>query len=154
MLEDIVEKLVWKHHVEEHEVIELLENKPFFQRKEPGYVYTRDKRAIIVSARDMSEKERRRYTLVSNAGTYQEIGAFWDDHDATEFGEQTNAMFQVNVSSQRRYYPLDRDLSFEIKRIAEQHGISEETLLNLWVQEKTTQSHTVGEEHGLTKSSS
>jgi len=38
-------------------------------------------------------------------------------------------MFQVNVSSQRRYYPLDRDLSFEIKRIEEQHGISEETLL-------------------------
>jgi len=42
-------------------------------------------------------------------------------------------MFQVNVSSQRWYYPLDRDLSFEIKRIEEQHGISEETLLNLWV---------------------
>jgi len=93
-------------------------------------------------------------TPVSNAGTYQEIGAFWDDHDATEFGEQTDTMFQVNVSSQRRYYPLDRDLSFEIKRIVEQHGISEETLLNLWVQEKITQSHTVGKEHGLTKDSS
>lgn len=36
-------------------------------------------------------------TPVSNAGTYQEIGAFWDDHDATEFGEQTNATFQVRI---------------------------------------------------------
>jgi uncharacterized DUF497 family protein len=83
-LEDIVEKLVWKHGVEEHEVIEVLENKPHFQRKEEGFkpgedvyaafgrtntdrllsvffVYTRDARAIIVSARDMSEKERRKY---------------------------------------------------------------------------------------------
>jgi len=83
-LEDIVEKLVWKHHVEEHEVLEVLENKPRFQRKEAGYksgedvyvafgrtnsgrllsvffVYTQDGRAIIVLARDMSEKERRGY---------------------------------------------------------------------------------------------
>jgi len=77
-------RVCWKHHVEEYEVIDLLENKPFFQRKELGYnlgedvyavfgrtngsrllsvffVYTRDKRAIIVLARDMSERERRRY---------------------------------------------------------------------------------------------
>lgn len=83
-LEDIVEKLLWKHNVEEHEVIEVLENNPLFQRKEAGYkpegdvyaafgltnrkrllsvffVYTQDRRAIIVSARDMSEKERRKY---------------------------------------------------------------------------------------------
>ena len=83
-LEDIVEKLRWKHNVEEQEVLEVLENRPKFQRKEAGYregedvyaafgqtntgrllsvffVYTLDKRAIIVSARDMTEKERRKY---------------------------------------------------------------------------------------------
>jgi uncharacterized DUF497 family protein len=83
-LEDIVEKLRWKHNVEETEVIELLENHPRFVRKEAGlvpgddvyaafgktnldrplsvfFVYTRDKRAIIVSARDMTDKEARRY---------------------------------------------------------------------------------------------
>ena len=83
-LEDIVEKLRWKHNVVEVEVIEVFENHPRFHRKEGGlvpgedvyaaygrtnqqrplsifFVYTRDKRAIIVSARDMTEKERRRY---------------------------------------------------------------------------------------------
>ena len=83
-LEDIVEKLIWKHNVEEREVIDVLENKPIFQFKETGYnpredvyaafgqtntgrqlsvffVYTQDQRAIIVSARDMSQKERRKY---------------------------------------------------------------------------------------------
>ena len=83
-LEDIVEKLIWKHNVEEQEVIEVLENKPIFQFKEKGFhpgedvyvafgrtssgrllsiffVYTRDQRAIIVSARDMSQKESQKY---------------------------------------------------------------------------------------------
>ena len=76
---------------------------------------------------------------VSNADTYQEIGSFWDEHDATEFGEQTNAEFDVNIKSQRRYFPVDSRLSLKIKDVAKQRGISEETLLNLWIQEKVNQ---------------
>jgi uncharacterized DUF497 family protein len=83
-LDDIVEKLRWKHNVEETEVIEVLENHPRFVWKEAGFfpgediyaafgrtnlnrplsvffVYTKDQRAVIVSARDMSEKERIKY---------------------------------------------------------------------------------------------
>ena len=83
-LEDIVEKLRWKHNVQEHEVIEVLENRPRFRRKETGhmpgedvfaafgktdegrllsvfFVHTRDKRAIIVSARDMTKREAKKY---------------------------------------------------------------------------------------------
>jgi hypothetical protein len=89
-------------------------------------------------------------TSVSNANTYQDIGAFWDEHDATEFGEQQNANFEVYVSSQRRYYPVDRDLSLKIRQLAEQHGVSEETLLNIWVQEKIDQIH-ADEKNSLTK---
>jgi len=78
-------------------------------------------------------------TSISKAQTYQEIGAFWDEHDATEFGEQAEAAFEVNIKSQRKYYPLDSQLSLKIKQIAKERGISEETLLNLWVQEKINQ---------------
>jgi len=78
-------------------------------------------------------------TPISKAHTYQEIGAFWDEHDATEFGEQTEVKFDVNIKSQRKYYPLDGYLSLKIRQIAEERGISEETLLNLWVQEKINQ---------------
>jgi hypothetical protein len=78
-------------------------------------------------------------TSVSNADTYQAIGAFWDEHDASEFGEQTETEFTVNIQSQRRYYSLDNYLAEKLKTIATIRGISEETLLNLWVQEKVTQ---------------
>jgi len=76
---------------------------------------------------------------VSNADTYQGIGEFWDTHDATEFGDQTEVEFEVKIQSQRRYYPVDSRLSSKIRQAAEERGISEETLLNLWVQEKVNQ---------------
>ncbi len=76
---------------------------------------------------------------ISNAHTYQEIGAFWDEHDATQVGEQIDVKFEVNIKSQRRYYPIDSHLSSKIKQVAKERGISEETLLNLWVQEKINQ---------------
>ncbi len=75
-------------------------------------------------------------TSISNAKSYKEIGEFWDEHDATEVGEQTEVEFNVNIQSQRRYYPIDYQLSFKLKQEAKEHGISEETLLNLWLQEK------------------
>lgn len=36
-LEDIVEKLHWKHNVEENEILEVLANKPKFILKESGH---------------------------------------------------------------------------------------------------------------------
>ncbi len=83
-LDDIVEKLRWKRGVEESEVIEVLQNRSYYRRKEAGhvpgehvygahgrtdddrplsvfFVYTKDQRAIIVSARDMTAKEIERY---------------------------------------------------------------------------------------------
>ncbi|MDQ2694506.1 MAG: BrnA antitoxin family protein, partial [Pseudomonadota bacterium] len=70
------------------------------------------------------------------ANTYQEIGEFWDNHDATEFGEQAEAEFEINIQAQRRYYPIDRQLALKIRQLADERGVSEETLLNLWIQEK------------------
>ncbi len=78
-------------------------------------------------------------TSFSNASTYLEIGDFWDKHDATECGEQKEVEFEVNIKTQHRYYPIDSQLASKIKQLAEGRGISEETLLNIWVQEKIIQ---------------
>jgi hypothetical protein len=79
-------------------------------------------------------------TSVSNSSHYQDIGTFWDEHDATELGEQVEVDFTLDIKSQCRYFPVDNVLFKKIKQIAENHGISEETLLNLWIQEKVNQS--------------
>jgi uncharacterized DUF497 family protein len=83
-LRDIEEKLTLKHHVEVNEVEEVLKNKPTFRFVEKGeqkeedvymalgqtyagryltvlFIYKKTKEALILSARNMAKKERRRY---------------------------------------------------------------------------------------------
>ena len=83
-LENIVNKINVKHGVSKHEVIEVLYNKPYFLFVEKGFrngenvysalsrtsggrylavffVYKVNKSALIISARSMTIKERKRY---------------------------------------------------------------------------------------------
>ncbi|HSL83134.1 MAG TPA: BrnT family toxin [Thermoanaerobaculia bacterium] len=83
-LEEVVEKLHRKHGVEPDEVEEILEGRPRFRRIEAGriegedlyaasgrtlagryllvfFLYKTSREALIVSARELSRKEKRRY---------------------------------------------------------------------------------------------
>ncbi len=74
---------------------------------------------------------------ISNGQSYQEIGEYWDEHDAGEvWGLTTPAELEVEIRSQRRYYSLERGLSERVNEIAKARGVSPETLINLWIQEK------------------
>ena len=76
-------------------------------------------------------------TTISKAQSYKEIGDFWDTHDLADYWEQTHPVeFQVDVQSEVIYYALDASLSEEVCSIAKRRGVSPETLVNLWVQEK------------------
>lgn len=78
-------------------------------------------------------------TPISDSKSYQEIGEFWDEHEANDFGGQEEVEFAVNIESQRRYYSLDQNLSTKLRNIARSRGLTEEALLNSWVQEKVNQ---------------
>lgn len=74
---------------------------------------------------------------ISNATSYEEIGDFWDEHDTADYWEQTYPVeFKVNLQSEVIYYRIDNTLSEQLRSLARRRGISPETLLNLWVQEK------------------
>jgi uncharacterized DUF497 family protein len=83
-LEEILQKLIWKHSVETEDVREIFLNNPKFRFFEKGhrkdenvyaafgqtdagrylicfFVYKKDKRALILSARDMTDAERKMY---------------------------------------------------------------------------------------------
>jgi len=83
-LRDVVDKLAFKHHVQAHEVEEALDNRPKFRFVEKGerkgedvylalgqsiagrylavlFIHKKTKEALILSARDMANKERKRY---------------------------------------------------------------------------------------------
>ena len=80
---------------------------------------------------------RKNKTSISKKSSYQEIGEFWDTHDLSDFWEQTkSARFEVDIQTQRVYYPVDSKLSESISEVARRRGISPETLINLWLSEK------------------
>ena len=74
---------------------------------------------------------------ISNATSSEEIGEFWDNHSLADYWEQTYPVeFKVNLQSEVIYYRIDNTLSEQLYSLARRRGISPETLLNLWVQEK------------------
>jgi predicted HicB family RNase H-like nuclease len=74
---------------------------------------------------------------LSKARDYTEIGEFWDKHDLTDYwDETTSAEFEVDIQSEVTYYAVDNELSEKIRENAQRRGISPDTLLNLWLQEK------------------
>ena len=74
---------------------------------------------------------------ISGARSYRGMSEFWDTHDLGDYWARTKpARFEVDIQTEVTYYPLDAALSLTLRTIAEQRGVSPETLLNLWVQEK------------------
>ena len=80
----VLDKLIWKHHVSEREVRQIFRNKPMIRFLEKGrvgaenlyvalgqtdsgrylsvfFIYKRNQKALIISARDMDAKERKLY---------------------------------------------------------------------------------------------
>ena len=77
---------------------------------------------------------------ISQARSLQEIGEFWDTHDLNDYWEMTTpAAFEVDTASQAIYYPVESHLSDQLRATAIRHGVSAETLVNLWIQEKIAQ---------------
>jgi hypothetical protein len=74
---------------------------------------------------------------ISKAKSYEEIGEYWDTHDLAEHWEETKpAKFEVDIQSEATYYAVERELSEKVKAFAKRRGVSPDTLLNLWLQEK------------------
>jgi hypothetical protein len=74
---------------------------------------------------------------ISGGSSYREVGEYWDEHDLSEVWDQTEPVeMEIAVRSQRRLFPLEQSLSQRVTEIARSRGISPETLINLWIQEK------------------
>jgi CopG antitoxin of type II toxin-antitoxin system len=73
---------------------------------------------------------------ISKASSYGEIGEFWDTHDLAEHWEQTREVdFEVSLESSVMYFAVEKSLAEKLRAAAKSHGVSPETLLNVWVQE-------------------
>jgi hypothetical protein len=73
---------------------------------------------------------------ISNASSSTEIGEYWDTHDLSEHWDQTHEVsFDVSLESSVMYFAVEKSLAEKLRAAARVHGVSPETLLNVWVQE-------------------
>ena len=83
---------------------------------------------------------KRSKTSISKASSYAAIGEFWDSHDLGTFWKRTKpARFSVRLNSETVYVGVEKSLSNALARIAKRRGVSSQTLVNLWLQEKLQQ---------------
>jgi hypothetical protein len=74
---------------------------------------------------------------LSKARSYAEIGEFWDEHDLSDYWSKTRKVkFDVVLEPEATYYPIAKDLSKKIQSEARKQGVSSDTLINLWLEQK------------------
>jgi len=76
-------------------------------------------------------------TLPDDFSTLEEFSAFWDTHSSADYEEAMEPVdVEIDLSSSKIYCPVAKDLLRQVRREARQQGVSTETLINLWLQEK------------------
>jgi hypothetical protein len=79
----------------------------------------------------------KKQSSISKASSYKEIGEFWDTHDATDYVEDGNGLkMTFDIDAEVTYCALDNQLVDPLQKAAKKHGVSSDTLLNMWVQDK------------------
>jgi hypothetical protein len=80
--------------------------------------------------------KRKRDPIPEDFGSIEEAAEFWDTHDLTDYEDILHDVPDVKINLVRRHFRIDTGLARRIDRIARSRGISSETLVNLWLQEK------------------
>ena len=88
----------------------------------------------------MSTNCRKRDPLPENFGSLEGFWAFWDTHSTAEYEDLMEEVdVKVDIRSSRIYCAVAKDLLTQVRAEARRQGVSTETLINLWLREKTTE---------------
>jgi hypothetical protein len=80
---------------------------------------------------------RKNRSCLSEARFYKDIGVCWDTHDLSEAQSKTRRVkLGLQIESEAICYAVEKSLSEKVQSIAKKQGVSSDTLVNLWIQEK------------------
>ena len=75
--------------------------------------------------------------LPENFNTLEELWGFWDTHSSADYEDDMEPVnVEIDLSSSKVYCPVAKDLLRQVRVQARRQGVSTETLINLWLQEK------------------
>jgi hypothetical protein len=93
---------------------------------------------MIRSEKAMPDKESvTKDVLPENFDTVEEMWSFWDTHSSADYEDIMEPIeVEIDPSSSRVYCPVAKDLVRQVRSRARQQGVSTETLINIWLQER------------------
>lgn len=80
--------------------------------------------------------KKRRDPIPENFESLEAAAEFWDTHSLADYSDEFRTAKNVKIDLDSRRLRLENGLAQKIGRIARQHGVSSETLMNLWLQQK------------------
>ena len=83
------------------------------------------------------KKLPQRDVLPENFTNLEEFWEFWDTQSSADYEDYMEAVaVEVDLSSSKSYFPVAKDLLNKVRTQARRQGVSSETLINLWLQER------------------
>lgn len=89
----------------------------------------------------MERSERSRKTrdpIPAKFNSIDDAAKFWDTHSVADYSDQLKEVPNVKIDIVRRHFRVEDKLARRIDRIARQKGVSPETLIHLWLNEKAS----------------
>jgi hypothetical protein len=85
----------------------------------------------------MPRRKQEREPIPESFATIEEAAEWWDNHSVADYWDQTHEVeFEVSLQSRRHLVPLEHTLAKRLREFATAQGLTVETLVNLWLQEK------------------
>jgi len=85
----------------------------------------------------MDEKNKALDTIPEEFASLEAAAEFWDTHSLDDYWDQTSeAHFDVDLQRRVILVPLEQSIARRLADIARRQGISTETLVNVWLNER------------------
>ena len=72
--------------------------------------------------------------LPDNFTNIEDFWEFWDTHSSADYEECIELVeAEIDLSSEKMYCPIAKDVMLRVRNEAKHQGVSTETLINLWL---------------------
>ena len=86
----------------------------------------------------MRDKQRTSQDILpEDFSSLEKFWGFWDTHSSADYEDDMEAVVvDIDLISSKVYFPVAKDLLSKVRTQAQRQGVSSETLVNLWLQER------------------
>jgi hypothetical protein len=90
---------------------------------------------------DMVKNKRKRDPIPEQFASFEELANFWETHDLTDYEDQLEEVsYKISRKPTRQFVlTLSDELTKAMRKAIHHEGVSMQTLVNLWVQERLQQ---------------